>query len=144
MRTTAIRWSSACATIQTVKNLFREHWPTSAEVYLPGGDVPEPGTLFTNRALAATYRASSRGGKRRGGDRVGQIERARALVAGLRRRGDRSLLPQQEVMDVSGEPHRGVLTGDDMAALAGACRGAAHLRLRPLHRLQGRAWSQGR
>ena len=25
----------ACATIQTVEQLFREHWPTSAAVYLP-------------------------------------------------------------------------------------------------------------
>ena len=41
-------------------------------------------------------------------------------------------------MDTSGEPHRGVLTGEDMARLGGAHRGAAHLRLRPLHRLQGR------
>src|ERR1700675_3216923 len=26
-----------CATIDTVKDLFKEHWPTSAAVYLPGG-----------------------------------------------------------------------------------------------------------
>src|ERR1700683_4908082 len=39
----------------TVPGASREYWHTSAEVYLPGGGVPAPGTLFANRALAATY-----------------------------------------------------------------------------------------
>src|SRR5436305_4626409 len=30
----------AVATISTVKKMFLEHWPTSAALYLPGGDVP--------------------------------------------------------------------------------------------------------
>src|ERR1700720_628059 len=33
----------ASATIASVAQLFREHWPTSAQVYLPGGQVPAPG-----------------------------------------------------------------------------------------------------
>src|SRR5262245_28089188 len=36
----------ASATIATVEGLFRDHWPTSAEVYLPGGVVPAPAALF--------------------------------------------------------------------------------------------------
>src|SRR5256884_8214153 len=46
----------ASATIAAVEKLFREHWPTSAAVYLPDGSVPEPGTLFANPTLAQTYR----------------------------------------------------------------------------------------
>src|SRR6202795_315733 len=45
----------ASATIAAVEKLFREHWLTSAAVYLPGGSVPEPGTLFANPTLAQTY-----------------------------------------------------------------------------------------
>src|SRR5712691_4292619 len=45
----------AHATIKTVEKLFKNHWPTSAAVYLPGGKVPETGTLFSNKTLAATY-----------------------------------------------------------------------------------------
>src|ERR1044071_7430706 len=45
----------ASATIATVETLFREHWPTSAAVYLPDNKVPETGTLFANTALADTY-----------------------------------------------------------------------------------------
>src|SRR5258707_198206 len=45
----------ANATISTVEKLFREHWPTSAAVYLRDGEVPATGTLFTNPAIADTY-----------------------------------------------------------------------------------------
>ena len=69
----------ASATIASVEQLFTVHWPTSAAVYLPGGKVPKPGTLFTNKALAATYRASLREAESDGGDRVKQIERARKI-----------------------------------------------------------------
>jgi gamma-glutamyltranspeptidase/glutathione hydrolase len=39
--------------IAKMEQVFREEWPGSAELYLP---VPEPGTLFRNRELAATWR----------------------------------------------------------------------------------------
>ena len=39
--------------IARMEQVFREEWPGSAELYLP---VPEPGTLFRNPELAATYR----------------------------------------------------------------------------------------
>src|SRR5260370_29028159 len=41
----------ASATIAAVEKLFRAHWPTSAAVYLPGANVPEPATLFANPTL---------------------------------------------------------------------------------------------
>src|ERR1700758_5779867 len=44
----------ACATIATVKTLFAEHWPTSAAVYLPNGNVPKPGALFTTKKFSKT------------------------------------------------------------------------------------------
>jgi gamma-glutamyltranspeptidase / glutathione hydrolase len=106
----------AHATIATVAELFRKYWPTSAAVYLPGGKVPETGALFTNTTLAETYRRVLREAESAGGDRVRQIEAARknwseGFVAEAIDRFCRT----QAVMDTSGEPHRGVLTGDDMA-----------------------------
>src|SRR5438270_11040106 len=59
----------ANATIRTVEKLFREHWPTSAAIYLPGGKVPAAGTLFTNTAMAATYARILREAESVGGDR---------------------------------------------------------------------------
>src|SRR3954454_17517598 len=59
----------AHATIATVAELFREHWPTSAAVYLRGGKVPPTGILFTNKAMAETYARILREAESVGGDR---------------------------------------------------------------------------
>ena len=40
-------------TIARVRDLFTDHWPTSAEVWLPGGRLPRAGELVTNPAYAA-------------------------------------------------------------------------------------------
>ena len=106
----------ASATIAMVEDLFREHWPTSAAVYLPGGAVPAPGTLFTNVALADTYARVLREAESAGADRVRQIERARATWSqGFIAEAIDKFCRTQEVMDSSGERHRGVLTAEDMA-----------------------------
>jgi gamma-glutamyltranspeptidase/glutathione hydrolase len=106
----------ASATIATVADLFREHWPTSAAVYLPGNKVPASGTLFPNPALAATYARILREAESAGGDRIKQIESARALWSkGFVAEAVDRFCRTQDVMDTSGRPHRGVLSGDDMA-----------------------------
>jgi len=75
----AISWG-----IASVADLFRDHWPSSAEVYLPGGHVPAPGSLFANAVLAATYRRILEEAEAASGDRDEQIEGARrALYEGL-------------------------------------------------------------
>ena len=106
----------ANATIATVENLFKTHWPTSAAVYLPGGNIPETGTLFTNKTLAATYARVLKEAESAGGDRVAQIEKARKVWSqGFVAEAIDKFCRTQAVMDTSGNPHKGVLTGDDMA-----------------------------
>ena len=106
----------ACATIAMVADLFREHWPTSAAVYLPSGKVPEPASLFTNHALADTYARVLREAESAGGDRVAQIERARKIWSqGFVAEAIDKFCRTQKIMDVSGERHSGFLTGADMA-----------------------------
>jgi gamma-glutamyltranspeptidase/glutathione hydrolase len=134
----------ANATIKTVEKLFREYWPTSAAVYLPGGKVPETGSLFTNRALADTYARVLREAESAGGDRVAQIEHARKTWSqGFVAEAIDKFFRTQDIMDTSGERHRGLLTGDDMA------RWHAHVEA-PLTYDYGRytvckpgVWSQG-
>jgi len=134
----------ANATIKTVEKLFREHWPTSAAVYLPGGKVPETGSLFTNRALADTYARVLREAESAGHDRVAQIEHARKTWSqGFVAEAIDKFFRTQDIMDTSGERHRGLLTGDDMA------RWHAHVEA-PLTYDYGRytvckpgVWSQG-
>jgi gamma-glutamyltranspeptidase / glutathione hydrolase len=106
----------ANATIATVAALFREHWPTSAAVYLPNNQVPAAGSLFTNATFAATYRRIVEEAESAGGDRIAQIERARkAWSQGFVAEAIDRFCRTQEIMDTSGARHRGVLTADDMA-----------------------------
>src|ERR1700730_4364158 len=106
----------ANATIATVAELFRTYWPTSAAVYLPTTTVPPTGTLFTNQPLAATYLRILKEAESAGGDRVAQIERARASWSrGFVAEAIERFCRTQEIMDTSGMRHRGVLTADDMA-----------------------------
>ena len=106
----------ASATIASVADHFREHWPTSAAIYMPTGSVPAAGTLFTNPILAETYSRVLREASRAGGDRVAQIEAARKCWSqGFIAEAIDRFCRRQAVMDTSGEPHYGVLTADDMA-----------------------------
>jgi gamma-glutamyltranspeptidase/glutathione hydrolase len=105
----AISWG-----IASVADLFREHWTTSAEVYLPGGMVPAPGARFANKALAATYKRVLAEAEAVSSDRDGQIDAARRVwyegfVAEAIGR-----FAATEVMDVTGQRHRGFLTEQDM------------------------------
>ncbi len=106
----------AAATIQIVEKLFRNHWTTSAAVYLPNNEVPKPGTLFTNKTLSETYARILKEAESAGSDRVAQIEAARkAWSHGFVAEAIDKFCRTQEVMDVSGSPHKGVLSADDMA-----------------------------
>jgi gamma-glutamyltranspeptidase/glutathione hydrolase len=104
----------ANATIATVEQLFREHWPTSAAVYLRDGKVPPTGTLFTNPALAETYKRVLREAAGHG-SREQEIERARKVWSqGFIAEAIDRFCRSQDVLDTSGRCNRGVLTGQDM------------------------------
>ncbi|MEV7973495.1 gamma-glutamyltransferase family protein [Cellulomonas sp. NPDC089187] len=102
-------------TIGTVRELFTEHWPTSAEVYLPHGDLPVAGARFRNPQLATTYRRLLTEAQSAGSDRVTQIEAAhRAFYTGFVAEAMDEFL-RTPVRDSSGRDHTGLLTGDDLA-----------------------------
>ncbi|MSP47189.1 MAG: gamma-glutamyltransferase family protein [Xanthobacteraceae bacterium] len=106
----------ANATIKTVEKHFRDHWPTSAAIYLPNGKPAETGKLFTNKTLAATYTRVLKEAESAGADRVAQIEAARKVWSqGFVAQAINEFCRTQAVMDTSGAPHKGVLTGQDMA-----------------------------
>jgi gamma-glutamyltranspeptidase / glutathione hydrolase len=105
------------AAIEGVEELFRHEWEESAAVYLPGGRVPQPATLFRNPDLAATYRRLVADAERASDDRESQIEVAReAFYSGFVAEAIADYFARAEVLDSSGGRHRGLLTGDDLAA----------------------------
>jgi gamma-glutamyltranspeptidase/glutathione hydrolase len=134
----------ASATIATVADLFRSHWPTSAAVYLPGGEVPAPGTLFTNARHAETYKRILKEAEAGGGGREAEIERARrAWSQGFVAEAIDRFCRSNEVWDVSGRPHRGVLTGEDMARWAPTIEEPVHLDYGSYRVLKPGTWTQG-
>jgi gamma-glutamyltranspeptidase/glutathione hydrolase len=105
------------AGIANVEALFREHWPTSAAVYLPGGEVPAPGTLFANPALADAYGRILREAESGGGGREAEIDRARKVWAeGFVAEAGRPLLPHAGGDGRVGPPAPGRARRRDMAA----------------------------
>ncbi|MBO0683014.1 MAG: gamma-glutamyltransferase family protein [Candidatus Dormibacteraeota bacterium] len=100
--------------IAAVEALFREHWQSSAHVYLSGG-VPEPLSTFRNPDLAATYRRLLAEGEAAGGSREAQIEAAlRAFYEGFVAEAIDAARATPR-MDSSGEAHAGFLVGADLA-----------------------------
>lgn len=103
-------------TIGTVESLFREHWKSSAALYLPGGRVPEIGARFCNPVLAETYARLLREAEAQSGERIRQIEAARKIWSqGFIAEAIDEFFRHEWVMDVTGAPQKGVLTGQDLA-----------------------------
>ncbi len=94
---------------------FAAHWPSSAEVYLPGGVAPAGDELYALPAQGDTYARIVREAESAGGDRIRQIEAARhAWYEGFVAEAiDRFF--RTPVMDTTGEAHTGLLTGQDLA-----------------------------
>ncbi|MGO4573818.1 gamma-glutamyltransferase family protein [Microvirga sp. 2TAF3] len=104
-------------TIKGLKSFFETEWPTSAAVFLPGGNVPEARKLFRNTQLAETWKRILREAEAKGRNREGEIEAAReAFYKGFVAEAIDRFARSNEVMDQSGSRHRGVITADDMAS----------------------------
>ncbi len=131
------------AGIASVADAFAEHWPTSAAVYLAGG-VPAPGTRFANPALAATYQRILQEAEAAGAGRETQIEAARrAFYQGFVAEAIGDYLAGAEVMDVTGERHRGLLAASDLAAWHASAEAPVTLNYAGLTVCKTQPWGQG-
>jgi gamma-glutamyltranspeptidase/glutathione hydrolase len=134
----------AIATIDSVSDLFRVHWPTSASIYLPGGRLPEKGALFSNPKLADTYERLLKEAELGGGGREKEIERARrAWSQGFVAEEIDQFCRTSEVMDVSGRRHKGVLTAHDMATWSPTIEEPLYLDYRNYRVFKPGPWTQG-
>lgn len=103
--------------ILAVRELFEQEWRDSAQVWLPDGKVPRPGSLHTLPALADTWERILAEAQAAAEGREAQIDAAmdcwyRGFVA---REIDR-YCRTQAVRDTTGERHTGWLRYEDMAA----------------------------
>src|SRR5690242_5720797 len=130
------------ATVASVSEHFRTHWPTSAATWLTSdGAPPAAGSLVRNPVLASTYRRLLDAA--RGSTREAQIDAARtAWYSGfVAEEIDRFC--RYPVMDDSGRPHAGFLTGQDLATWRPAYEPPVTLDWRGWTLAKAGAWSQG-
>jgi gamma-glutamyltranspeptidase/glutathione hydrolase len=130
------------ATIESVRPLFEKEWTSSAAVYLPGGRVPSPGSLFARPALAATYERICR--EATGSSREARIDAARnAWYRGFIAEAVDRFFSGHEVLDVSGRRHPGLLSGDDFARWSATIEAPLSYPYRNYTVLKCGPWSQG-
>ncbi len=130
------------AQIQTMRPMFEREWTTSAAVFLPGGRVPAPGSLLRRPALADTLERVLR--EAVGGSREARIDAARrAWYSGFVAEAVDRFFRSNEVLDVSGRRHRGLLTGQDMASWEAGVEPALRYDYGEHTVLKCGPWSQG-
>src|SRR5258707_3357499 len=135
---------SASAAVAAVAGTFRDHWPSSAEVYLRGGSAPARGSRFTNPDLAAAYTRILVQAEGAGGDREAQIETARlAFYEGFVAEAIAAYLERVEVMDVTGRRHRSLLTAPDLASWRAPAEAPVTLDYQGLTVCKTGPWGQG-
>ena len=102
-------------TIIPAVEYFQKEWPSSGEVWLVNGRPPHPDKPFRTRAIAETYKCILAEAEAASSDRLKQIEAARhAFYKGFVAEAiDRFY--KSELIDSTGERHRGLLNGDDLA-----------------------------
>jgi len=130
------------ATIESVRPLFEAEWQTSAAVFLPGGKPPAPGTLLRRPGLADTYERLCR--EAVGATREARIDGARrAWYQGFVAEAIGKYFAANEVMDVSGTRHRGLLTAEDCARWSATVEDPLAYDYHGHTVLKCGAWSQG-
>ncbi|MFD5821071.1 gamma-glutamyltransferase family protein [Nesterenkonia xinjiangensis] len=130
------------AAIRSVSELFTEHWPTSAALWMPEGRPPAPGSLMRNPEYAAVLRGLLAAGTEAEG-RTAQIEAARAEW--------KTGLVAQKAAEFAATPHRhsdggdhaGVITTEDFAAFDAGYETPATVEFRGHTIAKTAAWGQG-
>ena len=135
--------SRAAGSIHAIAAHFRDAWPSSAAVWLPGGRAPLGNEWFRTPAIGACYRRLLAEAEALGTDRVAQIEAARRAF----REGfvadaiDRHCRHEFESTD--GRRDAGLLTGDDLAGWRASVEPSVSLDYRG-HRIHKTGpWGQG-
>ncbi len=133
-----------CDTIAGLTELFTNDWPTSGELYLPGGQVPQPRKLFRNQAAADTYKRILSEAEATGGDRQTQIQGAYdAWYKGFVAEAMDAFCRTTEALDSSGRRHKGLLRADDMARWTPGYETPASVNYHGWEVFKIGAWGQG-
>jgi len=133
---------SAVATIGRVAVLFRDHWVSSAALWMPGGAVPAAGALVRNPAYAAVLESLIAAGEH-AEDRRARIDAARTeWRTGTVARAASAFLAAPH-RHSTGTDHAAVITAGDFAAFEASYEAAATADFRGHTVAKTPAWGQG-
>lgn len=150
--------AGTCAAIAAAAETFRAHWPSSAEQWLPGGQVPEPGDLVRmpgyagtlRRLLAAADEAGPVGDSGAAGDggadrdvRVARIEAVRRECREGFVAAEAAAFIGEPHMHSSGTMHAGVLTVEDTAGFSAGYEEPVSIEFRGHTIAKTGPWGQG-
>lgn len=134
---------AVAATIASVRGLFQGEWPTSAQVWLKQGQPPAAGELFSNQALAGTFRrllSEAEAGR----GRENEIEAALAAwYEGFVAEAIGEFVRGSRLLDSSGRRHAGLLRADDLAGWRPVWERSCNTRYGPWRVHKPGPWSQG-
>ncbi|MCU1585997.1 MAG: gamma-glutamyltransferase [Microbacteriaceae bacterium] len=132
-----------CSAIDSVSELFRNDWPTSAELWLRDGTAPVAGSMFANPAYARTLSRLVGEAEAASEDRVAQIEAARRVWSQGFVAEAVDAFSRKAFRDSSGEAHPGLVTGRDMAAFSATWEEPVVLDWHGYSVAKTQAWGQG-
>ena len=124
---------------------YTDLYPTTGEVYLPGGHVPEVGEVFRNPDFAQTLKtmvAAEKEAQHQG--RAAGIQAARdAFYKGPIAERIVEFITAEPLPDASGSAHKGLLSYEDMAEWNATVENSVSLDYRGLEVHKCPAWTQG-
>ncbi|MGD2142582.1 MAG: gamma-glutamyltransferase family protein [Candidatus Bathyarchaeota archaeon] len=103
--------------LEAYADRFKSEWPGSTETYLPGGEIPDVGSVLKNPDWARTFSEVAEAEKRdRRWGRSAGIDAARDyFYKGPIAKAIIDYMQSFECRDVYGQEHRGLLTLEDLA-----------------------------
>ena len=128
--------------IRGVAARLRSDWPSSAEVFLPGGEVPEAGAMLRNPDLARTLRrmldAATGKPRERGIEAAHDLLYRGAIAGEIVDFATRFAAP-----DSTGGRHAALLDSEDLAVYTPKLEEPARIAWRDLEVLKCSTWTQG-
>ena len=131
--------------IGTAKKTFLDEWPSSAALYLPGGDVPAADQLFRNPELAATFRRLidvERAHRSQGRDAALRAAR-KAWYEGFVAETIDKFCRETVSLDASGRRNPALLRGEDLARFKTSVEAPVSADYHGLQVHKCGPWSQG-
>ena len=124
---------------------FRNEWPSSAEIYLPGGALPRIGQVLRNPDLGRTLKAiADSEGRGAGGSRSAGINSAREFFyRGPIAETIIEFMSEFKCRDVYGQDHNGLMTMDDLASFRARLEEPVTTNYRGVDVFKCGPWTQG-